>query len=189
MDIRRRISPAVWHVAAVIAAALTVGACSTGPGPSSSSARPPTSSPAPTQQASAASAPPAATESPATTESPAASDSPAPIASASAPAVATVTIHLVAGPVCPVERDSPDPACAPRAVPGAVVVLRDARGAERARASSDANGIVTFAIAPGTYELDAAAVAGLMGRPQALSLTVAEGAPQTLTLEYDTGIR
>jgi hypothetical protein len=37
-----------------------------------------------------------------------------------------------AGPVCPVEASSPNPQCAPRPVPGAVIVVTDTTGQELA---------------------------------------------------------
>ena len=45
----------------------------------------------------------------------------------------------LAGPICPVEKIPPDPACAPRPVAGAVVVVRDASGAEVARTTTGAD--------------------------------------------------
>ena len=53
-----------------------------------------------------------------------------------------------AGPVCPVERIPPDPACAPRPVAGAVVVVRDGTGREVARATTAADGRFLVPVAP-----------------------------------------
>src|SRR5512146_1016884 len=40
--------------------------------------------------------------------------------------VGQLTGIATAGPVCPVERTPPDPSCAPRAVPGARLLVQDA---------------------------------------------------------------
>jgi hypothetical protein len=46
----------------------------------------------------------------------------------------------LAGPVCQVETIPPDPACAPRPVAGAVILIRDASGTEVARTTTGADG-------------------------------------------------
>lgn len=102
---------------------------------------------------------------------------------------AQITVRLVAGPVCPVERNPPDPACAPRPVPDAEVVLRDPSGAEIGRAAADSNGMVTFTAPGGAYYVKSAAVEGLMGQAAAEAFSVPGGRSITITLDYDTGIR
>ena len=102
---------------------------------------------------------------------------------------ATVTVKLVAGPVCPVERNPPDPSCAPRPVPTADVVLRDPSGAEVGRGSSDAAGQVVFTVPAGAYYVEAGAVSGLMRQAEPEAFSVVGGSSVILTLEYDTGIR
>ena len=52
----------------------------------------------------------------------------------------TVTGVVTAGPVCPVERNPPDPSCAPRMMASAVIVATDANGREVARATTAADG-------------------------------------------------
>lgn len=103
--------------------------------------------------------------------------------------LATVAIRLVAGPVCPVEKTSPDPGCEPRPVPDAEVVLRDPTGKEVARASTGAGGEVDFFVPGGAYYAEAAAVEGLMGQAEPEAFSVPGGRSVTITLEYDTGIR
>lgn len=97
---------------------------------------------------------------------------------------------VTAGPTCPVVRNPPDPACADRAVAGAVLVFTDAAGSEVARATSNADGTFAVKLAPGSYRLTAQPVDGLMGTPAPMDVGVEAGQPMTeLTVSYDTGIR
>ena len=94
-----------------------------------------------------------------------------------------------AGPVCPVERQPPDPGCAPRPVPGAILVVTD-NGKEVARTTTAADGSFHLRLAPGDYQLVPQPVAGLMGTAAPVELSVREGvAPAPLVVSYDTGIR
>lgn len=72
--------------------------------------------------------------------------------------------RAVAGPVCPVERIPPDPACAPRPVVGAVLVIAASDGHEVAQATTDTDGRWTIALAAGTYTLTPQAVRGPIPR-------------------------
>lgn len=95
-----------------------------------------------------------------------------------------------AGPTCPVERDPPDPACAPRPVAGAELVVTDAAGTEVARATSTEDGTFSIELAPGAYRLTAEPAEGLMGTPGPMDFAVEAGGPMTeLQVSYDTGIR
>ena len=95
-----------------------------------------------------------------------------------------------AGPVCPVERNPPDPGCAPRPVAGAVLVVTDAKGTEVARAASAGDGTFSIELAPGAYRLTAQTFEGLMGTPEPMDFEVEAGGPMTeLQVSYDTGIR
>lgn len=97
---------------------------------------------------------------------------------------------VTAGPTCPVERDPPDPACAPRPVGGAVLVFAGADGTEVARVTSAADGSFTVELAPGAYRVTAEPVDGLMGTPAPMDVEVEAGQPMTeLQVSYDTGIR
>ena len=99
---------------------------------------------------------------------------------------------VTAGPVCPVERNPPESACAPRPVAGAVVVVADAQGHEVARATSDPSGAYTVAVGlAGTFTVSGLPVAGLLGLPGPVTVTLgsAVGVVATANLEYDTGIR
>ena len=93
-----------------------------------------------------------------------------------------------AGPTCPVERPG-DPACAPRMVSGAVLVVQDGTGKEIARFTTDASGLFRIALQPGDYTLVPQPVEGLMGGAQPVPFTVAAGAMTWADVSYDTGIR
>jgi hypothetical protein len=94
------------------------------------------------------------------------------------------------GPHCAVVTDPPDPSCADRPVAGAVLIFRDAAGAEVARVNSAADGTFSVELAPGSYRLVPQPVEGLMGTPAPMDVGVEAGGPMTeLTVSYDTGIR
>jgi Carboxypeptidase regulatory-like domain len=108
--------------------------------------------------------------------------------SATPPSVTTgIAGTATAGPVCPVERPG-DPACAPRPVAGAVVIIRAADGEEIARATTDEEGRYDVAIPPGRYTVEGASVEGLMGNPVEVDVDVGD-ARAIVDLQYDTGIR
>lgn len=109
--------------------------------------------------------------------------------SAPAPAEVSVSGSAVAGPVCPVERQPPDPACAPRPVEGARIAVIDAQGEQVALVTTDSSGVFAFDIVPGTYRLVAMPVAGLMGTPAPLELDVEPAGATDIVFEFDTGIR
>ena len=94
-----------------------------------------------------------------------------------------------ASPVCPVEKIPPDPACAPRPVAGAVVIVRDASGAEVARVTTGADGTFLANLPPGGYVVEAQPAKGVMGTPGPQGVTVKEGVVSKIRLDYDTGIR
>jgi hypothetical protein len=102
---------------------------------------------------------------------------------------ATITVRLVAGPVCPVERDPPDPSCAARPVPDVRVIVRDPSGTEVAAGTAADDGTVSFTVPGGAYYVESAAVPTLMGQAQAVALSVPGGRSVTATMDYDTGIR
>jgi hypothetical protein len=96
---------------------------------------------------------------------------------------------VLAGPVCPVEREPPDPACAPRPVAGATLVIRDASRGEVARAVTGSDGSFLVEVPPGDYQVEPQPMEGFMGGAQAQAVTVLDGAMATIQLDYDTGIR
>ena len=101
-----------------------------------------------------------------------------------------VTVVAVAGPTCPVVSDPPDPSCADRPVAGAVVIVRDAGGAEIDRLVTDAAGEATTELPAGTFTLEPQPVDGLLGTPGPMEVTIAEDGDQDpIVIAYDTGIR
>ena len=96
--------------------------------------------------------------------------------------------RVTAGPTCPVERPG-DPACAPRMVAGAVLIVRDGTGKEFARVATDQSGLFRFSLPAGDYTLEPQPVEGLMGTAAPMPFTVADGAVTWLDVAYDTGIR
>lgn len=101
----------------------------------------------------------------------------------------TVGVLLTSGPICPVERNPPDPNCEPRPVVNAEVILRDPSGAEAARAISNEEGIVEFVVPGGAYYVEAPEVEGLLGTPTPQAFSGVGGDHVGLMLSYDTGIR
>jgi len=97
--------------------------------------------------------------------------------------------HATAGPVCPVEKNPPDPSCAPRPVAGAHVVAIDASGSQVSETMTDETGAFGFDLAPGDYTIQGDAAPGLMGGPGQVQVTVVAGTRSTVDLAYDTGIR
>ena len=113
---------------------------------------------------------------------------PVPIPSSGGPWLVGVA---TAGPVCPVERIPPDPACAPRPVIGATIVVLDPGGREVARATTSADGTYRVAVPAGSVRVGASPAAGLMGTPAPIDAVVPAGPGAWLRVDlvYDTGIR
>jgi len=100
-----------------------------------------------------------------------------------------IEVTALAGPVCAVERFPPDPACAPKPVPGATILVASAGGDQQLTIVTDAAGRGFAALAPGAYTLTAQGAAGFMNGPDPQQLTVEGGHVTEITLTYDTGIR
>ena len=99
-----------------------------------------------------------------------------------------VTGRVTAGPVCPVEKPN-DPACAPRPVANASLVVRGADGSDVGRLTTDANGTFGLELPTGEYTLEAQPVTGLLGTPAPIPFRVDQGNAAELDVQYDTGIR
>ena len=95
----------------------------------------------------------------------------------------------LAGPICPVERNPPDPACAPRPVAGATIVIRNGSGAQVAAAVSGADGAFVVELPPGNYVVEPKPVEGVLGTAAQQDVTVDAGSVAVIQLDYDTGIR
>jgi hypothetical protein len=96
-----------------------------------------------------------------------------------------------AGPVCPVQRNPPDPACAPRPVVGATIAVLDPGGREITSATTGVDGTYRVAVPAGSVRVQAAPVAGLMGTPALTDVVVPAGPAAWVRVDllYDTGIR
>jgi hypothetical protein len=102
-----------------------------------------------------------------------------------------LSIRVVAGPVCPVERDPPDPSCEARPVAGAQVLVQTADGRDVivAQGTTGADGNVIVEVPPGEYLVAGGEVEGLMGLPEPARVSVVVGNTEIVLLSYDTGIR
>ena len=100
-----------------------------------------------------------------------------------------VTITAAAGPTCPVETIPPDPACAPRPVAGATILIKAGDDTIVATLVTDANGTASVALMPGKYAVEPQPAEGLMGTAAPQDVTVVNGAMAPVLLAYDTGIR
>ena len=102
---------------------------------------------------------------------------------------ATLEIVAIAGPVCPVQTDPPQPGCDPFPVNGAVIIVTDSLGVEVARGSTDSDGRVDITVPPGRLIVVPQPVDGLLGTAPPVAVTVAPGQTRAVLVEYDTGIR
>ena len=101
----------------------------------------------------------------------------------------SISGRLMAGPICPVETEPPDPACADRPVEEATVTAISADGGEWT-AISDEAGRFRIEVDAGLLTVRFGEVEGLLGTPVEMTLQVAEGADVDLgDIGYDTGVR
>jgi hypothetical protein len=112
------------------------------------------------------------------------------LVSCAAQPAATISVPVIvtAGPVCPVETDPPDPACADRPVAGAELVVVDSNGRRVTTVRTDSAGKTSISVPVGSYTVRPQPVPGLMGTPAEIRLVVDSSTP-TLAIGYDTGIR
>ena len=100
-----------------------------------------------------------------------------------------VTGYAHAGPVCPVQQDPPDAACADRPVAGAVLLVVDDAGDVIGDIRTDADGRFESRLPAGNYTLVPQPVEGLLGTAQPQTFTTGRGLAPGVDLAYDTGIR
>jgi hypothetical protein len=103
----------------------------------------------------------------------------------------SIVVVAMAGPVCPVESDPPDPSCAPRPVGGAPVVVTPADGSDDvvAQGETDADGRLTLEVPVGDYLVSAGEVEGLVAAPEPVVVSVLADLTTEVPVAYDTGIR
>lgn len=96
--------------------------------------------------------------------------------------------RVVLGPVCPVERIPPDPACAPRPYQTSITILRNGGSAARKTIQSDSSGAFIVSLAAGSYTFYPQG-GSVYPRCGDQSVTVVSGKTSNVTITCDTGIR
>lgn len=103
----------------------------------------------------------------------------------------TVIGHVILGPVCPVERIPPDPACAPKPYKTAIDIWSTLTGSSYKRVVTNAAGVFNLSLAPGPYALKALQAADGSPYPRCteVKILVVARKSQNVTVNCDTGIR
>jgi hypothetical protein len=106
------------------------------------------------------------------------------------PATSGVRGTVTLGPTCPVEKNPPDPACAPKGFATSIAVFKGstASGNIYKTVGTDASGTFTIALDPGTYTFQPKGGSPLP-RCSAQTVTVSPRMFNELSLQCDTGIR
>jgi hypothetical protein len=99
--------------------------------------------------------------------------------------------RVVAGPTCPVETVPPQPRCAPRPLAVSLGVHRVGSKTPSIQVRSGSDGRFRVFLSPGTYVVQAPAVARspLPRPPPAVRVQVRARHFTNVTIRYDTGIR
>jgi hypothetical protein len=113
---------------------------------------------------------------------------------AAAPAVGAgsgIRGRVVASPTCPVERNPPDPQCAPPGLAAVVRIYRLSDDHTIARLHTDDNGHFRVQLRRGRYGVNARPAAGgsLPRCPRGVKAIVRRGHYTGVTIDCDTGIR
>ena len=103
----------------------------------------------------------------------------------------SVVGHVILGPVCPVERIPPDPACAPKPYKATINIFSRWTGSSYKPVSTDANGSFKLSLSPGAYSLEVSqpSSGSLYPRCNVLKISVVAKKTQNVTVNCDTGIR
>ena len=98
---------------------------------------------------------------------------------------------VLLGPICPVERNPPDPACAPRPYKSTIQIWNTLTGSAYQSVATDASGTFNLSLAPGSYSLAVAKNANGSPYPRCtqVNITVTARSSQNVTVNCDTGIR
>ena len=101
-----------------------------------------------------------------------------------------VSGSVMLGPTCPVERNPPDPDCAPRPYQTTIDIQPANPSAPSITVPTDASGTFSVSLDPGTYTLHAESQNNSsLPRCTDAQVNVDAGASQTTTINCDTGIR
>ena len=100
------------------------------------------------------------------------------------------TVHgqVLLGPICPVERIPPDPACAPKPYKTSIDIWSALTGSRYKSVASDTAGVFNISLDPGTYVLRATS-GSTYPRCSNLQVKVVAGKSQSVIINCDTGIR
>ena len=107
------------------------------------------------------------------------------------PGNGTVIGRVILGPICPVERIPPDPACAPKPYKAIVNIWSTWTGSSYQPVSTDANGAFKLSLSPGAYSLEVSQPSGDSPYPRCtlLKISVVAKKSQNVVVNCDTGIR
>lgn len=99
--------------------------------------------------------------------------------------------RVILGPVCPVERIPPDPACAPKAYKTTINIWSRLTGKSYKPVSTNAAGVFKLSLVPGRYVLRVAQAKNGSPYPRCTEVKFSVTAKNTLkvTVNCDTGIR
>jgi hypothetical protein len=116
---------------------------------------------------------------------------PAPVPTPVPAGVGQLQVMALAEPVCPAEQEPSDPACVPRAVPGALVFVQPADGRDIlvAQTRANADGVAVLDLPAGDYVVLGGDVEGLMRRPEPTHVSIAPHETLSVELLWDTGVR
>jgi len=107
------------------------------------------------------------------------------------PGNGSVRGQVFLGPVCPVERIPPDPACAPRPYKTMINIWSTVTGSNYKPVATDASGVFKLSLAPGSYGLKVSHLSNGSPYPRCgeVAIVVAAKKSQNVTVNCDTGIR
>jgi hypothetical protein len=98
--------------------------------------------------------------------------------------------NVFLGPVCPVERIPPDPACAPKPYTAPITIWSTWTGSPYQPVQTDVNGVFKLSLPPGAYSMAASPATGGSPYPRCAvsKILVVTKKTQNVTVNCDTGI-
>lgn len=104
----------------------------------------------------------------------------------------TIKGNISIGPICPVEKDPPDPGCLPTAATYKAwpVYIRSLNGSEKTLISPSVDGSFLMKLAPGRYRLTLEKQQNGIGSSNLpMDVVVNRGQETNISIDIDTGIR